>query len=162
MINIKGNRIKLVNTIDTEINQIINLEKLNNEFVEQYSKNEHFKIIENPNFLHLTIKHRESKRLIGYIIVAGVLNKNKSLEFRRIVINEKGKGFGREAVQLLKKVCFEELQFHKLWLDVYDSNTRAIKLYESESFKKEGTIRKVILTKKKGASLLIYSMLKSE
>lgn len=96
------------------------------------------------------------------MIIFGLLNNNKALEFRRITINEKGLGFGREAIRLLKHLCFEKLGFHRLWLDVYDDNDRAIKLYESEGFIKEGTLRDNIKTKTGFRSQRIYSMLENE
>ena len=71
-------------------------------------------------------------------------------------------GFGRESVRLLKQICFEKLKFHRLWLDVYDDNERAIKLYESEGFIKEATLRDNVKTEKGYRSQRIYSMLENE
>jgi RimJ/RimL family protein N-acetyltransferase len=112
--------------------------------------------------LHLTIKHKQDKRLVGYIILCGIENKNESLEFRRIFVNEKGKGFGREAIKLLKKICFDYLKFNRLWLDVHIDNLMAIQLYESENFRREGTLREAVLIESAYKSIYIYSMLKHE
>ena len=69
---------------------------------------------------------------------------------------------GREAIKLLKQFCFEKLKFHRLWLDVYDNNDRAIRLYESEGFVKEGVLRDCIKTGDGFRSQRIYSMLADE
>ncbi len=96
------------------------------------------------------------------MIIFGVGNHNKVLEFRRITLNEKGLGFGRDAIRLLKQLCLEKLRFHRLWFDVYDDNDRAIKLYESEGFIKEGTLRDNIKTDNGYRSQRIYSMIEDE
>ena len=92
----------------------------------------------------------------------GIAGHDKSLELRRITVNQKGLGFGRESLQLLKKLCFRKLNCHRLWLDVYDDNTRAIKFYESEGFIKEGVLRENTKTKKGFRSRRIYAMLENE
>ncbi len=64
--------------------------------------------------------------MVGFIILSGIENSNLSLEFKRIVIQEKGKGFGRQSLKLIKDYCFNTLKFHRLWLDVFDDNNKAI------------------------------------
>lgn len=51
---------------------------------------------------------------VEYIIIAGVTNSNRNIESRRIVISDKGKGFGRETLRFVKKVVFEHLNAHRL------------------------------------------------
>ena len=75
----------------------------------------------------------------------GILRHFQSLEFRRIVITDKGKGYGRESLRLIKKMAFEELSAHRLWLDVKDHNLRARHVYEAEGFMVEGVLR-IMLT----------------
>ena len=53
-------------------------------------------------------------------------------------------GYGREAIRLVKKLCFEELSLHRLWLDVFTTNVNAIRLYESEGFQYEGELRECV------------------
>ena len=52
-----------------------------------------------------------------------------------------GKGLGTEAMQLLIAYGFENLKLHRIELDVYDYNKRAIALYKKLGFKKEGILR---------------------
>ncbi len=54
----------------------------------------------------------DGNELIGHIILFGLNNKDKSLEFRRIIINQKGFSYGREALKLLKRLCLEDLKYH--------------------------------------------------
>lgn len=56
------------------------------------------------DILHLSIEERSTNKLIGYVILAGITNPNHNIEFRRIVISDKGHGFGRETLKLVKKL----------------------------------------------------------
>ena len=163
-IDIKGEKIRLISTVPPDIDKIIEFENSdsNKVFVGQYSKAKHNALLDDSDCLHLSIRRLDNDKLIGHMILFGLSNDNKVLEFRRITINEKGSGFGRETVKLLKQLCFEKLKFHRLWLDVYDDNERAINLYESEGFVKEATLRENFKTENGYRSQRIYSMLENE
>jgi RimJ/RimL family protein N-acetyltransferase len=157
-----GRKIKLVNTEYNDIDSIIHFEKINSNFVCQYIREKHQELIKSEECLHLSIRRIDTDKLIGHMILFGLSNPNKVLEFRRLTIMEKGQGFGRDAVRLLKKLCFENLKYHRLWLDVFDDNPIAIKLYESEGFIKEGTLRECYKSENGYRSQRIYSMLEDE
>jgi len=161
-IEILGEKIIITNTVLSNIKRIMEFEKANNFFVHQYSKEKHKALIDNNDCLHLSIKRLDNDRLIGHMILFGLEEPNCILEFRRLTINEKGLGFGREAIKILKHICFEKLNYHRLWFDVYDDNERAIRLYESEGFIHEGTLRHCIKTNDGNRSQRIYSMLEKE
>ena len=94
------------------------------------------------------------------MILAGITNPN--IEFRRVVISNKGKDFGRETLRLVKKVVFGQLNAHRLWLDVRYKNQRAQNLYKSEGFVEEGILRECILYNENYESLIVMSILKNE
>lgn len=52
-----------------------------------------------------------------------------------------GKGYGREALQLLLDYAFLELNLHRVSLRVFSFNEKAIRLYERLGFKDEGRSR---------------------
>lgn len=160
-IELNGKKIKLLNTLLSDIDKIIEFENSNEHFICLYPKEKHIELLSDKNCLHLSIIRKDNNKLAGHIILFG-LNNNKSLEFRRITINQKGFGFGREALKLIKKLCFEHLKFHRLWLDVYDDNIRAIKLYESEGFVQEGLLRDNTIIENAYRSQRIYSILEDE
>lgn len=161
-IEINGDKIRVVNTVPSDIDKIIEFENSNKQYVHQYSKDKHLTLLNDSNCLHLSLKRLDNDKHIGHMIIFGLESDHKVLEFRRITINEKGLGFGREAIQLLKKLCFEKLKFHRLWFDVYDDNERAIRLYESEGFVKEALLRENIKTDNGYRSQRVYSMLENE
>jgi RimJ/RimL family protein N-acetyltransferase len=51
------------------------------------------------------------------------------------------KGLGSEAGRLIIDYGFKKLKLHRIELDVYNNNPRAIKVYKRLGFKKEGTKR---------------------
>ncbi len=76
-----------------------------------------------------------------------------------IVLGEKehwDKGFGTEAVGLILDFAFRELNLHRVELDVYAFNPRAIRCYEKAGFKHEGTRREA--TFRDGAYHDVYRM----
>lgn len=66
--------------------------------------------------------------LSGYFIL--VLDADgSSIELRRIVIANRGRGTGQRAMRALETWCLETLQRRRIWLDVFDFNTRGRHVY---------------------------------
>lgn len=71
---------------------------------------------------------------------------NRSGEFG-ILIGEKSywnQGFGREATQLTLQHGFDDLNLHRIFLRVYETNPRAIACYTAAGFVQEGVLREAI------------------
>lgn len=161
---VESERIKLVLTQKNDIYKIMSMETHsdNKPYVTPYSYQRHGQVISNDNEIHVSIWNKKDDELLGFAILAGLANPNQALECRRIVINKKGQGFGHETIQLIKRYCFEDLKLHKLWLDALEGNQRAIHLYETEGFKKEGILREHVKKDEAYHSLILFSMLASE
>ena len=142
--------------------EIIEMEKNNSEFVEQYDLARHRDVIRSENEKHFSVFENPQKELIGYVILAGLTEPNDSIEFRRIVISKKGQGLGRKTLKLIKRIAFEEYNAHRLWLDVFSDNDRAIRLYETEGFSKEGLLRDCIKQGNAYRSMWIMAILSNE
>lgn len=98
----------------------------------------------------------------GYVILRGLASINRSVELKRIVIAEPGRGVGRQVLRAIMHKAFGELSAHRLWLDVYDDNHRARHVYRSLGFIEEGTLRECIQCEGRYRSLVVMSMLESE
>lgn len=160
----KSERVILSRTEDTDLDFILQAEQHpdNSPYVGQWKRDEHKNTFTNEDMLHLTVKSVCESKPIGYIIVAGLQNPNHSIELRRIVITDKGKGYGRETLRLVKKLAFEALKAHRLWLDVREYNLRARALYRSEGFVEEGKLRECILHNRSYQSLIVMSILEGD
>ncbi|MHB1393717.1 MAG: GNAT family N-acetyltransferase [Clostridia bacterium] len=141
---------------------ISSIEKNNSNFVFVWPKERHMEAINRVDEMHISIILASTSELVGYIILTGVGGEDQSLEFRRMVIADKGKGYGRTSVRFIKKYCFEVLKYHRLWLDSYTDNERAIGLYASEDFVQEGIIRECKRHGDGYRSMVIMSMLENE
>ena len=137
-------------------------EQENLKFIIPYDRMRHQQVIDSMDGQHLSVRNKGNKELVGFLILAGLGNPNLSLEFRRMVIQNKGNGYGRQCLQMIKDYCFNTLHFHRLWLDVFEDNSRAIGLYQSEGFQVEGRLRDVIKQGNGYRTLLVLSMLESE
>ena len=91
-----------------------------------------------PGVIYLDIVGAEGAAdegvLLGYFIL--VLEPDEaSVECRRIVVGKKNRGIGKRAMRLLDGYCREVLERERIWLDVYDFNTRGQRVYESTGYR---------------------------
>jgi RimJ/RimL family protein N-acetyltransferase len=156
--------IRLRPTSEADLDFVLEAERAaeNSRFVGSWTREQHLEAALSPDFAHLIVETAADKRCVGYVILAGLKNSDESVEFRRIVITEKNKGFGRETLRLVKKMAFEQLNAHRLWLDVMANNARARHIYESEGFVAEGTLRECLKTENSYESLVVMSLLRNE
>jgi RimJ/RimL family protein N-acetyltransferase len=92
--------------------------------------------------IHFCIETKEQVH-IGAVSLDNISKFHKHATFG-IFIGDKNywnKGFGTEAAQLILDYGFKKLKLHKIDLDVYSYNPRAIKVYKKLGFKKEGIKR---------------------
>ena len=57
---------------------------------------------------------------------------------------------------------FDDLKFHRGWLDCKDYNARALHLYEAEGMQREGLIRETIITNGVYENLVVLGILDRE
>lgn len=73
-----------------------------------------------------------------------------------------GRGHGRAMLELLVAYCFEELDVHRVWLLVLESNRVARALYEKVGFREEGRQREAIFRGGAYRDYLSMSLLRRE
>lgn len=134
----------------------------NNRFIRQWSPQQHLDALDNPNIGHFIIETTEGRKAVGHLILVGLTDTDLSLEFRRIVIAEKKRGYGGDAVRQVMRLAFEQLSFHRLWLDVMKDNRRAYKLYRSLGFSVEGIHRQAARQGNSFKDLMVMSVLRRE
>ena len=155
---------RLLRTKEDDLDFVLSAEQSaeNRSFVSVWVRAQHLGAVTAEDALHLIIENTADGSRVGYVILAGLVDANQSIELRRIVVTEKGKGYGKEALRLVKRLAFEELKAHRLWLDVKEHNVRARNLYESEGFVAEGLLRECIKGEVGFESLVVMSMLDGE
>ena len=84
------------------------------------------------NFYQTIIETCEGQS-VGFIDFRDMLNETQ-VELKRIVITERGKGYGKEAMYLSQRFAFEVLNRDRLYLGTKVNNARAIHLYNTTGF----------------------------
>jgi diamine N-acetyltransferase len=160
----QGDRISLRRTAESDLAAILQLEQdeENRAYIIPWTYDQHRAACSNPELAHWVIETKHESALIGFLLLAGRANAHQSIEFRRIVIADKGKGYGKEALKLVKRVVFEQWKAHRLWLDVFEYNHRARHMYAAEGFMEEGVLRECVARGGHFESLVIMSLLAQE
>lgn len=159
---IEDNNVVLNYTKVADLDTVMEIEKENSNFVYLWSKEKHIQTINDNNWLHAVIRSKQLDQIIGYVLLDGIESEHETIELTRIALNKKDGGFGRKTIGLIKKLCFETYGCHRLWLDVFDHNERAIHLYKSEGFFEEGIMRECRKSNGNYHSMRIMSILRDE
>lgn len=110
------------------------------------------------------IEHKDSRETIGIISLINIDYKNRSAECI-IDIGSKdmwGKGIGREAMSLILEFAFNELNLHRVYLQVFSFNERAVNLYKKIGFSHAGLLREALYRNGEWHDIIIMDLLKSE
>jgi diamine N-acetyltransferase len=157
-------RVRLRPTMSSDLDYVVSLEQQaeNAPYITPWERTQHEAAIRFPDFRHFIIEGGDGLDSVGFLILIGCRSPHQSLELKRMVVQSKGAGFGRAALRVAKKVAFDDLNAHRLWLDVKHRNGRAKALYDSEGFVVEGELRDAVKTSEGFESLVVMSMLRSE
>jgi RimJ/RimL family protein N-acetyltransferase len=116
------------------------------------------------NEYNFAIENLEDQRYIGGCGINSLDWKN-SVATVGIFIGDKslwGRGYGTDAMKVLVKFIFEQMNINKIKLNVYSFNERAIKSYEKCGFKKEGQLREEIFRDGKYFDEYVMGILRKE
>lgn len=87
------------------------------------------------------IETLENRRFIGQCGFIKINWKNRKGEIAIMLEREsQGKGFGTDAVDVLCRFGFDELNLHKIKATVFAFNTGAVRCYEKCGFRQEGVL----------------------
>ena len=106
----------------------------------------------------------DTRKTVGHISLGGISTKNRAGRISRVFVapEYQGRGYCKEMVRAVLKICFEELKLHRICLGVYDFNIAAISCYKKAGMVVEGTNRDCLQFKGNWWSLIEMSMLEGE
>lgn len=101
---------------------------------------------------------------IGLIAISDIDKTNKKASLGMFIGNKAfwNKGYGSDALKLMLKYCFRQLDFNRIGLEVFDYNLRAIQMYTKVGFKIEGTQRQGLWRKDQYHDIYLMGILKEE
>lgn len=147
-----------------------NKEEIRKNFFNQHiiSPEEHLnwfkKYCEKDDDITYIIQTREGVP-IGCIALYNIDFKNEQAEIGRIFIGDEnylGKGLAQKAIALLIEKVFKDVDLKRISLEVFEDNTRAIRVYEKVGFKTEGIKRQCVKINNERKDVRIMSILKNE
>jgi RimJ/RimL family protein N-acetyltransferase len=136
--------------------------------VEQKSKSERMKQFDNPSNLAILAERRRFiiQKKDGTKI--GIINHRINQPYRTMEIvcflvpSERGKGYGAEAFQLMVDYLFLSNSIVRIQAIANVRNKPAQKVLEKAGFKREGTIRKLLLVRGIWTDYYLHSILREE
>lgn len=96
---------------------------------------QHRQALDREDVIYLSINHDGA--LGGYLILA-LDSDGRSVELRRIVIANRRQGIGQAAMRALETWCLDKLQRGRIWLDVFDFNSRGRHVYSKLGYEQFG------------------------
>lgn len=118
---------------------------------------------EQNNRLDLAVVYRECDQVIGEVVFNEYDEETDNVNFR-VLLSEAScnKGVGTEAISMFIQYGMEELELHKISLEVYSFNPRAERVYQKVGFKLEGIKREEFLYNQEYFDIKIYGLLKAD
>jgi RimJ/RimL family protein N-acetyltransferase len=111
-----------------------------------------------------TIRQLDDEKPLGFVELGGI-NWSARNAWAGIGIGEKGnwgKGIGTEAMQLMLKFAFNELNLRRISLGVFEYNLRAIRSYEKIGFIVEGRQKEIVFRDGKRSDMIVMGIFRDE
>lgn len=113
--------------------------------------------------LDLAVTDRATGELVGEVVLYEWDPVGRSCTFRTLLgPRGRGRGLGTEATRLIVGYGFEQLGLHRIELEAYAHNHRALRVYEKVGFVVEGVRREVQLRGGEWADAVVMAILDRE
>lgn len=118
----------------------------------------------NKDIYLFAIRPIDDNILLGYVELDGFLWAHQNCWLSIGLGDRKnwGKGYGREATELILRFGFHELNLHRIQLTVFSYNERAVTLYEKLGFTREGVYREHLQRDGQRHDMYLYGLLRRE
>jgi RimJ/RimL family protein N-acetyltransferase len=116
------------------------------------------------NAVEFRLRTLDEDRLIGLVALHSIEWNNRA-GLLSIGIGEpdyRGKGYGSDALGLVLRYAFDELNLERVGLDVISNNTSALRTYERAGFQQEGRLRRAVLRDGQHHDLILMGILRHE
>ncbi|MBE2271377.1 MAG: GNAT family N-acetyltransferase [Anaerolinea sp.] len=120
--------------------------------------------VDEYEFAPFSIRTLVEDRLIGFLAIKDIFwQARHCMFFISIGLDaDRGKGYGTDAVRVMLKYCFWEMNMNRVGLEVMLYNDAARRSYEKVGFTAEGTLRQLVYRDGVYYDVLLMSMLRPE
>jgi RimJ/RimL family protein N-acetyltransferase len=149
--------------IPADIPQIVAIEQIPEfrSYIGAWSAGEHLRAMADPDSEYIVASEGENA-VDGFAILQGIQSEHHSLHLKRIAVRIPNRGLGRALLESAAARAFLDHHAHRLWLDVFETNTRARHIYEAYGFRYDGVMREAILRDGEYHTLALMSLLDRE
>src|SRR5215216_1596427 len=133
---------------------------LNRSAVEKLFEDRELSPVDDSFAIHV----KDEDEPVGVISLMNISDANESAELSVIVgqPDDRHRGYGSEAIELLLRYAFEELGLNRVALSAFDFNGEAIAAYEKLGFAVEGRYRQAIKRNSGFHDAILMSIVKGE
>jgi len=111
------------------------------EDLQNYAKN----VLDDPNYVFFAVIEKKTNRHVGNAKIGPINWNHRRTTFGRLLSKETwGMGYGTEAVKLMVKYIFEELNLNRIVEHSVVDNIAAIRSVEKAGLDREGTIEEYV------------------
>ena len=117
-----------------------------------------------PGTFMFAARPLDGDELIAFVELDGILWSQR-MGWISIAIGDparRGQGYGAEALRLLLRYAFDELNLYRVQLTVFSYNPGAIRLYEKLGFVREGVFREAVHRDGARHDMILYGLLRRE
>jgi diamine N-acetyltransferase len=113
---------------------------------------------------HFLVCRRDDDRPVGMIGLHEVDERNGNASLGIVIGDpaDRGHGYGSDAIRAILAFAFGSLRLERVWLDVYDFNPGARRIYERQGFVTEGVLRHALWRQDRYVDVVRMSILHDE
>ena len=146
-----------------DVSQIVAIEQIPEYrvYIGTWSAEEHLRAIADPDNEYF-VACGQNDTADGFAILQGIQSEHHSIHLKRIAVRTPNRGCGRALLEYGMSRVFLHHHAHRFWLDVFETNTRARRIYEACGFRYDGVLREAILRDGAFHTLALMSLLDRE
>jgi diamine N-acetyltransferase len=149
--------------LPADVPQIVAIEQIPEyrNYIGAWSAEEHLRAMADADNEYFVV-HGEAATVEGFAILQGIRSEHHSLHLKRIAVRTPNRGFGKALLEYAMARAFLDHRAHRFWLDVFETNARARRVYEGYGFHYDGVMREAILLDGEYHTLALMSLLDRE
>jgi RimJ/RimL family protein N-acetyltransferase len=147
-----------------DVAQIVAIEQIPEyrDYIGAWPAEEHLRAMADADNEYFVVRGDEDAVVEGFAILQGIQSEHHSLHLKRISVRTPSRGFGRALLEYTMSRAFLDHRAHRFWLDVFETNARARRVYEGYGFRYDGVMREAILRDGEYHTLALMSLLDRE
>ena len=120
--------------------------------------------MEEHNLIYYTIRRKEDNGLLGFLRLDWIEWSHGAAQLKMGIGDaaERGKGYGSQALRLLLRFAFDELNLYRLTVTLSEDNPHGIDFFKKFGFVEEVRRRRALLRDGQTYDLLMLGLLKDE